>query len=268
MKNQVLLAKPQRYTYDRSYTICGSTLVEVGTDDGCSLDDYERAIGPDTAAIAYLVRNDPDPGVASLADVVELAHSHGVPVIADAAAQIYPLDRLRQTAQAADLVCFGGKYMSGPHSTGFVVGRKDLIDAVTSHGFISDRTVGRGFKVDRQEIMGLVAAIDAWLTMDHEARLVGYGAKFSVIEDGLRGVDSVKSTAVVNNSSFWALGLHVSLDTQALGKTAEQVAAELLDGSPRVRVDAVDDTTLRVCVHNLNEGEDQIVASQMASALG
>ena len=267
MKNEVLLAKAQRYSYDRSYTICGSSLVEVGSDEGASLDEYEQAIGPDTAAIAYLVQKDRYPGVVSLSEVVDLAHSHDVPVIADAAAQIYPLDYLRDIAQAADLVCFGGKYMSGPHSTGFVCGREDLIEAVTHHGFISERSLGRGMKLDRQEILGLVAAIDDWLTMDHEERLVGYGARFTAIEDGLRGASNVKSTQTVSNSSFWGVSLHVSLDTGALGKTAHDVADELLNGSPRVRTDVVDDDTLRICVHNLNEGEEQIIAEQLSSLL-
>ena len=188
-------------------------------------------------------------------------------MIADAAGQIYPIDYLRKTAQAADLVCFGGKYMSGPQSSGFVCGSQELIDAVTHHGFISDRSFGRGFKVDRQEVMGLVAAFDEWLTMDHEQRLVEYGAKFSVIEDALRGVGSVKSTKVVKSDSFWALALHVSLATDNPAKSAKNVATELLDGDPRIRLNAVDDATLRVCVHNLNEGEDQIVGTLLASAL-
>ncbi len=268
MKNEVVLAKPQAYTYDRSYTVCGAKLVWAGDDDGASLDAYEQAIGPDTAAVAYLVRAEPDAGVASLDEVVELAHSRGVPVIADAAAQIYPTDFFVRNAQSADLVCFGGKYMGGPQSSGFVCGRGDLIEAVTHHGFISHKSVGRGLKLDRQEILGLVAAIDEWFTIDHEERFVGYGAKFSVIEDGLRGVSSVKSMETVSTTSYWGVGLDVSLDTGALGKSAPDVAAELLAGSPRVRLDAVGDDTLRVCVHNLSEGDEHIVAEQMRAALG
>ena len=267
MKNEVVLARPQAYTYDRSYTVCGAKLVWAGDDDGASVEAYEQAIGPDTAAVAYLVRAEPDAGVASLDDVVELAHSHGVPVIADAAAQIYPTDYFVRNAQAADLVCFGGKYMGGPQSSGFVCGRGDLIDAVTHHGFISHKTIGRGFKLDRQEILGLIAAIDEWFTMDHEERFVGYGARFSVIEDGLRGVSSVRSMDTVSTPSYWGVGLDVSLDTAELGKSAPDVAAELLAGSPRVRLDAVGDDTLRVCVHNLSEGDEHIVAEQMRSAL-
>ncbi len=267
MKNQVVLAKPQAYTYDRSYTVCGGKLVWAGDDDGAGVEAFEEAIGPDTAAVAYLVRSEPDSNVASLEEVVELSHSHGIPVIADAAAQIYPTDYFVRNAQAADLVCFGGKYMGGPQSSGFVCGRGDLIDAVTHHGFISDKSIGRGLKLDRQEILGLVAAIDEWFTMNHEERFVGYGARFTAIEDGIRGVSAVRSMETVSTTSYWGVGLEVSLDTAELGKSAPDVAAELLAGSPRVRLDAVGDDTLRVCVHNLSEGDEHIVAEQMRSAL-
>lgn len=267
MKNEVVLAKPQEYTYDRSYTVSGAKLVWAGDDEGASLEAFEQAIGPNTAAVAYLVRGEPDSNVASLAEVVELARSQGVPVIADAAAQIYPTDYFVRNAQAADLVCFGGKYMGGPQSSGFVCGRGDLIDAVTHHGFISHKSVGRGMKLDRQEILGLVAALDEWFTMDHEERLIGYGARFTAIEDGLRGVSAIKSIDTVSTTSYWGVGLTVSLDTGTLGKSAPDVAAGLLAGSPRVRMDAVDDNTLRVCVHNLSEGDEHIVAEQLRSAL-
>jgi L-seryl-tRNA(Ser) seleniumtransferase len=188
-------------------------------------------------------------------------------VIADAAAQIYPLDFLRRNAQSADLVCFGGKYMGAPHSMGFVCGKRDMIEAVTAHGFIGPTPFGRAMKVDRQEIVGLVAAIEAWVNTDHEERLLQYGVRFGAIEDAVKGVSGVKETKVVPVSNFVGLMLHVVLDTAKLGKSANDVFEELLDGSPRIRTAVEGDDTITVNVHTLNEGEENVIADRLRELL-
>ena len=146
-----MLQETQRYGYDRAYTVAGSKLVLAGNADGCTRTELESAIGPNTAAVAYLIRAGNEAAV-SLEDTVEIAHSHGIPVIADAAAQIYPLDYLRRNAQSADLVCFGGKYMGAPHSAGFLCGRKDMVQAAAAHGFIGPRPLGRGMKMGTDRV--------------------------------------------------------------------------------------------------------------------
>jgi len=268
LKGEIVLQEKQRYGYDRAYTIAGSSLVLAGNEDGCTADELDAAIGPDTAAVAYLVRPANDGTVVSLDDAVEIAHRRGVPLIADAAAQIYPLDYLRRNAQSADLVCFGGKYMGAPQSTGFLCGKEELVQAAISHGYIGPRPLGRGMKVDRQEIVGLVVAVEDWIAQDHEERLIGYGTKFSVIERALAGATRVKETKVVSTGSFFDLALQVVLDTEGLGKSAQDVARELLDGTPRIRLgNSVGDDTLVVNVHTLNEGEDQALGDRMRDLL-
>ena len=190
-----------------------------------------------------------------------------MPIIADAAAQIYPIDYLRRNAQSADLVCFGGKYMGAPHSTGFVCGKKDMIEAVTAHGFIGPRPFGRGMKVDRQEIVGPVTALEAWLDIDHEERLVRYGVRFSAIEQAVQGVSGLKETKVVTTNNFYGVSLHLVLDTGKLDKTAADVLNELLEGTPRIRLAAEGDDTLTVNVHTLNEGEEHVIADRLRDIL-
>ncbi len=272
MRNEVVLQTRQHYGYERSYSVPGGKLVEAGDDKGTTAAQLESAIGPNTAALAYLVKAEPDESVVSLEDAAQIAHSKGIPVIADAAAQIYPLDYFKRNAQSADLVCFGGKYMNAPHSTGFVCGKAELVRAVQSLGFIpmhegDGRPFGRGMKIDRQEIIGLVTAVEAWVTMDHEERLLSYGSKFSAIEKELQGVPSVLRTKVVPNNSYWSLGLHITLDTDALGKVARDVLDELDSGVPRVRMGAAGDDTLTVNPHTLRDGEESILAERLRSVL-
>ena len=267
LKSEVVLQQRQRYSYDRAYTVPGSKLVLAGDDDGTTADQLERAIGPDTAAVAFLVKADRDDSVVGLEETVDIAHARGVPVIADAAAQIYPIDYLRRNAQSADLVCFGGKYMGAPHSIGFVCGKKEMIQAVTAHGFIGPRPFGRGMKADRQEIVGLVTALEEWVKTDHEERLVRYGVRFSAIERAVQGVSGVKETRVVPTNNFVGLMLHLALDTDKLGKTATDVFNELLDTTPRIRLAVEGEDTLTVNVHTLNEGEEHIIADRLRDLL-
>jgi uncharacterized pyridoxal phosphate-dependent enzyme len=267
LKSEIVLQQKQRYGYDRAYTVPGAKLVLPGDDNGTSTQQLEDAIGPDTAAVAFLIQPEVDDAVVSLAETIEIAHARGVPVIGDAAAQIYPLETLRRNASSADLVCFGGKYMGAPHSTGFVVGKQEMIDAVAAHGFIGPTPFGRAMKVDRQEIMGLVAALEAWIDTDHEQRLVNYGVRFGAIERAVQGVSGVRETKVVPVSSYVGLMLHVVLDADKLGKSADDVFNELLEGSPRIRVAAEGDDTITINVHTLNEGEEQIIADRLKELL-
>jgi L-seryl-tRNA(Ser) seleniumtransferase len=271
MKNQVLIQKKQRYGFDRCYTIPGSKLVEVGDENGCTPEQLDEAIGPDTAAIAYYVEPFWDSSVVSLEEAVRVAHARGVPVIADAASQIYPLDYFRSTAQAADVVCFGAKYFGAPHSSGVVAGTRELVDAVVAQGFIAyhltgRRSFGRPMKLDRQEVVGVVSALDGWFSMNHEDRFLQYDRRFSAIQQGLRGVHGLEAK-VVRNHRFFQHTLHVVVDTGAVGKSAQQITDELDAGNPRIWVGVEGENTITVNVHTLNDGEEATIVDRLRDAL-
>ena len=265
LKHEIILQKRQRYGYDRAYTIPGSTLTTVGDEDECTEEQLERAIGPDTAAIAYLIQ--PGQGNAvPLETVVEIAHAHDILVIADAAAQIHPLDYFRRNAQSADLVCFGGKYFNAPHSTGFACGRKDLIQAVTAHGFIGPRPIGRGMKVDRQEIIGLVTAINIWMDTDHQERSKNQDKRYAAISEHFCPPGQV-TTEIVYHKGHTLSALHVTFDPKTMGKNARQIADILDAGSPRVCVETQGDNTITINAYTLNQGEEHLVAQALKNLL-
>ena len=271
MKSEVLIQQKQRYSYDRCYTATGGKLLEVGTEDGCTPEQLESAIGQNTAAIAYFIQPDWGSSVVSLENAVEIAHAHGVPVIADGAYQIYPLDYFRGNARSADLVCFGAKYLGAPHSTGFVCGKKDLVDAVVAHGFIGFHTggfraIGRPMKVDRQGVIAVVTALRNWFAMNHEDRLLNIEEKLTAIQEGLQGIPNVQ-TRLVQVQRFWGVSLNVIMDTKAMGKNAEHIAKDLDEGTPRIWVEAQGEDTITVNSHALSEGEEDIVSDRLRSAL-
>ena len=272
MKSEIIIQKAQRYSYDRSFTVPGATLVEVGDEDGCSRGQLETIIGDNTAAVAYLVRpGDPD-SVLTLEQTVEIAHDAGVPVIADAAAQIYPLDYFRRNAQAADIACFGAKYMGAPQSSGFLCGKKELVDAASDQGFIAfqengGRSFGRPMKLDKQEVVGVVTAVERWLTINHEDRLLVFEERLESMRQELGATPGV-GAGIEKVPQYYGSHLSVTIDPDVVGKTAQDIADELDSGTPRVAVSVVDDRTLTATSHALNEGEELIVAERIRTAAG
>lgn len=272
LKSDILIQKAHRYSYDRSFTVPGAKLVEVGTEDACSQEEMDSAIGPNTAAVAFLVRPEEDGSTVSLEQAVEVANARGVPVIGDAAAQLYPLDYFRRNAQTPDLACFGAKYFGAPHSAGFLCGKKDLVEAAADHGFMAfqhkgGNAFGRPMKLDRQEIVGVVTAIELWLTMNHEDRLLGYEEKIGTLQRGLEGAPNLRSAPMVRNKNFWGVTLNVEIDVEGLGMDANGVAALLDEGDPCILVNVDADDTLGINVHTLNEGEEHVIAERLSGIL-
>ena len=271
MKNEILIQRAQRYAADPCFTFAGAKLVEVGNTTAA----IEAAVGENTAAIAYVEHPEYTQGALSLDETTALARGAGVPVIVDAAAQIYPIDYFRRTAQAAELVCFSSKYYGGPNSGGFVTGKRDLIDAISALGFQTmlpyshglyetGYAIGRGMKLDRQEIAAVLVAIDHWFTMNHEDRLQEYDRRMAVVEKHLEGVSGARAHAEPYDAYF-AVRLHVTVDPVS-GKTARQVADELDAGNPRIRVGVEGDDVI-VVPHTLNPGEENAVGERLRAAI-
>lgn len=225
MKNQILVQVNLRSRFDRSLEISGGKIVPVGNKEkGCSAAELEAAINENTVAIDYLAMLDSVcPDILSLKTVIEIGHKHGIPIIVDAAGQTYPTERVKSfIALDADLVCYSGKYFGGPQSTGFVCGKKELVEAVSANSFVgSGGWFGRGYKLDRQEIIALLVAVENWMKMDHEKeRLEPAVKRQKHILEGLTGVPGLKCGPQPYN--YHVIGIVVTLD-----KTPEETAAIL-----------------------------------------
>ena len=272
MRNEVIFQSRQSYLYKRCFTIPGSRLVEVGSDERCTEAELEAAIGPNTAAVAYLALHDWDDSVVSLDRAVEIAHANGVPVIVDAANQIYPLDYFARVAQAADLVCFGAKYFGSPQSTGIACGKREYVDAVAANSFIGfeasgGTSMGRPMKIDRQEAVGVIAAMKEWFTINHEERLLACEGKLAIVQRGLRDLPHVQTSLMPSRLPAWPTTLRVTLDPEALGVTAGQVRQELMDGTPSIWMGNRGDDTLGINGNELVEGDEEVIVERLREAL-
>jgi len=272
LKNEFLIQTPTRYQYDRAVSVPGSRMVEVGDQRRTTIEQLEGAIGPRTAGILYPARSEGTEGVLSIPEVVHIAEKRGVAILIDAAAEVYPLERMTWLAgkSGADVVCFGAKYLGSANSTGFMCGRKDMVEAAALNGFIAFEThdnhaFGRGFKVDRQEIVATVVAVREWFAMDHKARFAVQERRIETIARALAGVPDVTTERIWQRQGAW-LQLRVSLGGSRSGKTAASVHDALKDGDPSIKVRLEGDQIL-LAVHNLKDGEDAIVAEALRRAL-
>lgn len=284
MRNEVLVQKKHHDGFDRALTSTGARLVEVGDDTSCTEQQLEDAIGPDTAAIFYSwppygahplgfydwAPPPGDPNLVSLDAAKRIGTKYGVPLIVDGASDIYPLDHFRKVAQAGDLVCFGGKYYGAPNASGFICGRKDLMDGVAASSWIPTTDVfgiGRTMKSDRQQIVALVVALDGWFTMDHEARIAEYDRRITNIEKAARRLPGVETDVYWSADSFYGSFLTVKIDPAILQKDAKQIGTEMYEGEPSILIQTPDTETLRIFVYTLKDDEDQLIADRLKAVL-
>ncbi len=271
MRDEFLLQKSMRYRYDRAITVPGGKLVEVGTEQGTTAEQLEAAIGPQTAGILYFAREEGVGGTLRLPEVIAIARRKGVATLVDAAAEIHPLERMTWLAgqSGIDLVCFGAKYFGSVQSTGVLCGRRDLVDAAYRHGFIGyetheNRAIGRGYKVDRQEIAATAVALREWFAADHRARFAQQEQRMLTIARALDGLPYVTAEPTWHRQGAWMM-LRVSL-TSGAPLTVVEAEQRLRERSPSVWV-RVDGDVINVVVHTLKDGEDRIVGDQMRQVL-
>ena len=267
MKNEIIIMRGLRVKYDRCVTIPGAKLVEVGGASGTVPEQLEAAIGPKTAAIHYLARQE---GPMCLEEVVDIARRNDVPVIVDAAGEVYPLEKFKEhVAAGADLVCHSSKYFLGPNSAGFLCGRQDLVRAASMQDFVGfevggRRAFGRPMKLDRQEIVALVVALCEWLEMDHQARLEEYDRKARSLLKKLERIPHIEAAATPEGQALYS-SVTVTLEESA-GKTAAEVLEALREGNPRVEV-PLREGKIVFSVRTLVEGDEQIILDRLEEIL-
>ena len=269
--NDFLFQARQHYHYERCLTIFGGNLVMVGDSNGTSADQLEAAIGENTAGIHFFASGDEDPSIVDLDAVVKVAASHNIPVIVDAAYQVYPLDRFAYYTQSgASLVGFGAKYFGACNSTGILAGKKELVDAAFLHSFIGFETseyetLGRPLKLDRQEIVAVMVGLKEWFALDHNARIAEHWVKADKIADALRSIPHIKTRRHIEDNSL-SNGVMLTLDEHALGKTAAAIIDALKEGDPSIWTRG-QQNRIRIAVAHLVEDEMDIVIMRLRELL-
>ncbi len=274
LKNEVIVQKAHRYDYDHAMRNCGIRFVDVET-----LRDYESAFTRNTVMCFYY--NAADGGQISREDWIRVAHAHEVPCLNDAAADVPPISNLwNYTQMGFDLVAFsGGKGIRGPQNAGLLLGRKNLIAAATENNSPNDDVVGRGMKVAKEQIVGMVAAVDWFLSQSDAEFEAEFRRRAERIAAALKDIPTLTSEIFVPPIANNVPHLVIRYDTRRVNISPKEVAKQLRAGSPSIELNPATGSTeasagipkdankIVVGVWMLESGEDVIVARRLREVL-
>jgi L-seryl-tRNA(Ser) seleniumtransferase len=272
MKNEVIVQKAHRYEYDHAMLLCGVRIVEVVT-----VDDYKRAFSPKTIMTNFF--NAAEAGEIDRQSWLDIAHQHNVPCHLDAAADMPPVENLwKYTGMGYDLVCFsGGKGIRGPQNAGLLLGRKRLTDLAAANDNPVGEAVGRGMKVAKEQIVGMVAAVDWVLEQNDEANQAEYTRRAETIIRAVKDVPTMKTEIFVPEIANHVPHLILAYDPQAVGITPKQVQERLRAQPPRIELNPATGTsglgthsnenTIVVGTWMMLPGEAEIVGGRLHEVL-
>jgi D-glucosaminate-6-phosphate ammonia-lyase len=262
MKREVITQKSHRFGYDHAVRNCGVTIVEVETRE-----ELERAVNAQTAMMLFYNANN-HVGQIRDEEFAQLGKKHGIPTLNDAAADVPPVENLwKYTKMGFDLVAFsGGKGISGPQSAGLLLGRKALIEAARLNGPPNSNSIGRGLKVNKEEMLGMLVAVELYLKRDHARERREFDERAENIRKAAVSVSGVKAEVFVPEVANHVPHIRISWDAASKGLTAASVVQAMRDGEPSIGIRA-EENTIVVGVWMMRQGEDQVVARRLRQVL-
>jgi uncharacterized pyridoxal phosphate-dependent enzyme len=264
MKNEVIIPKEHRNGFDHAARNVGVKLVEVET-----AGDLKAAISPRTAML-YFTNIQEHLGKIQRKEFIEIGKQHGIPTFNDAAAELPPAGNLSSIVREGfDLVGFsGGKGLRGPQSTGLLLGRKDLIEAAHMNNNPYSDTVGRPCKVGKEEIMGLLAAVEEYVHRDHNADQKLWRGFMESISKDVRDLPTVSAEVYIPGPGGHPIPyLRVQWDETRLRLKYMDCAQRLREGEPSIEVNASPSEGLSLASYNLFPGEERIVGLRLRTIL-
>ncbi len=269
MKNEIIIHKSHRFPYDQCYTSVGAKFVEIGDGRRCQPWQLEAAFTENTAAVAYLFSPFITRRAIPFPEVCEIAHRHGVPVIVDAASMLPPRANLRRfSAEGADMVIYsGGKGVRGPQGTGILCGREDLIDAAFANA-APHQFIGRGMKVAKEEIVGLLRAIQIFVDEDEDAEMARYKGMTQQVVDALSEVPGLRVSLEHDEHNYLIPHAVMRFGREWQGPGRNEIYAAMVAGDPPIYLhDIFDPDELAVDPFNLDEDELEIVIHRLSEVL-
>jgi L-seryl-tRNA(Ser) seleniumtransferase len=258
IKYEVIQQKSHRSGYEHQMELCGAKIVSVETRE-----ELEAAINERTGMMFFLNKAEPN-GKISAEEFVKIGKARGIPTMNDAASDATPKENLwKYTKMGFDLVIFsGGKALRGPQASGLLLGRKDLIEA--SYPAMSPfGGIGRGMKVGKEELMGLLAAVERYLKVDHAAEWKQLEARVASIRGALKNVKGVRTERHIPVIANEVPHVTVHWDEAAKNLTTQQVGEKLLAGDPPIHVQRPGKGELLISVWMMRGNEHEIVGRRL-----
>ena len=262
LKNEVIMPKASRNEYDHAVRMVGVKIIEVENSQ-----QFHSAINSRTAMITLLGASEDRNGL-SLEEIVESGKKHGIPVLVDAAAERPDVPNY-YLKKGVDVVAYsGGKCLRGPQCSGLALGRKDLLwaawlNSAPHHAF------GRPMKVGKEEIMGLLTAVEMWVKhRDHKAEWKMWESWLETIRGEVSQVAGVETRVVQPGRSNVAPTLSIRWDSARVKISPEGLKKELSEGRPRIWVPLLSESNgISIMPYMMEPGEDKLAAGRLREVL-
>ena len=262
MKSEVIVQKGHNIGYVHALTNTGAIIVEIET-----VQELEKAINEKTAMMWFLNSNAPL-GKIQHEEWVAIAKKHKIPTMIDMAADVPPVSNLwKYNDLGFDLVCVsGGKAMCGPQSAGILMGKKELIAAARLSAPPRGGNIGRGMKVNKEEILGMYVALEKYINQDHDAEWKMWESKIDSIKTAVNSIEGVTTEVSVPPIANHTPLLFIKWDESKVKTSNKDLMLKLRNGSPSIEVMA-NGTGINITVFMLQEGEEKIVAKRVREEL-
>jgi L-seryl-tRNA(Ser) seleniumtransferase len=263
MKSEVIVQKSHNSGYVHALTNTGVKIEEVE-----SVQDVERAINGKTAMMWFLNYAAPS-GQIQDKEWVALGKKHNIPTMIDMAADVPPVTNLwKFNDMGFDLVCVsGGKAIRGPQSAGILMGRKDLIAAARLSAPPRGGNIGRGMKVNKEEILGMYVALEKYIKTDHDKEWKQWEQQVALIGNSAKKVAGVSTLVTVPPIANHTPSLEISWDADKVKLTRRELQDNLRRGNPSIEVMSNKENAINLTVFMLKPGEDRIVARRIQEEL-
>lgn len=262
MKSEILVQKTHNHAYVHALTNTGATIVEVET-----ADDVEKAVTEKTAMMWFLnyAAND---GKISDKEWVALGKKFNIPTMIDMAADVPPVSNLwKYNDMGFDLVCIsGGKGIRGPQSAGILMGRKDLVAAARLSAPPRGGNIGRGMKVNKEEILGMYVALKHYISYDHEKEWKMWEDRVAVINKAVKNINGVTTEVTVPPIANHTPTLNITWDTTKVKISGSEMTKALINGNPAIEASG-GNNSLSVAPWMMVSGEEKIVAARIREEL-
>jgi molybdopterin converting factor subunit 1 len=260
MKSEVIIQKSHRNPFDHQLRATGVKLVEVETRD-----DFHRALS-DKTAMMHFTNYANAAGEIKVDEWVKLGKQANVPCMNDAAADTPPVSHLWDYANMGyDLITFsGGKAIRGPQCAGLLIGRRELVEYALLNNSPHEDTLGRGLKVGKEEIVGMVKALELYLAEDHDALAREWQEKLEGIARQLAAVPGVSTSYFVPDVANHVPHMRIAWDSARITLTLKQASDALRNSDPAIAIGESDDKPgLEMNSFMLQPDEDKVVAEQL-----
>ncbi|MDX2045688.1 MAG: aminotransferase class V-fold PLP-dependent enzyme [Chitinophagaceae bacterium] len=263
MKSEVICQKGHDIVYNHAFLNTGCKVVLVETTA-----DVEKAISEKTALLSF-INILADKGKIKHEEWIALGKKYNIPTCIDIAADVPPVSNLwKFNDMGFDFVVIsGGKAIRGPQSAGLLMGKKHIIDAARLHMPPRGFTIGRGMKVNKEEILGMYVALERYMSYDHEKEWKLWEKGIAHIEDAVKPVNGITTQVIVPPLGNTTPTLEISWDINKLKLSGKDLQEKLRKGDPSIEVGGVQDNKISVTVWVMKPGQEKIVASRLKEEL-